>query len=162
MQRSPTHRSPTRSPSSVGRNATSRPTPSLTLFVVAALGVGAPFLALSTIITPNAPFLLAAVFLGLALPALVLTHREAGGSAVRALLRDCVRRPSSWWWLPLARFGLPALTWTTGAALGGAQPLTWGLAAFYVGDLVIGALIINTWEEMAWTGFFQRRAASRW
>ena len=29
-------------------------------------------------------------------------------------------------------------------------------------DLVIGALIINIWEEMAWTGYFQRRAASRW
>ena len=29
-------------------------------------------------------------------------------------------------------------------------------------DLIIGALIINIWEEMAWTGFFQRRAASRW
>ena len=83
-------------------------------------------------------------------------------SAVRALLRDCVRLPSSWWWLLLAGFGLPVLTWTTGAALGGAQPLTWGLAAFYVWDLVTGALVINIWEEMAWTGFFQRRAASRW
>ena len=132
------------------------------LFVIAALGVGAPFLALSTVITPDAPFLLAAMFLGLALPALVLTHREAGGAGVRALLRDCVRLPSSWWWLLLAGFGLPVLTWTTGAALGGAQPLTWGLAAFYLGDLVVGAIVINIWEEMAWTGFFQRRAASRW
>ena len=58
--------------------------------------------------------------------------------------------------------GFQSLTWTTGAALGGAQPLTWGLAAFYVGDLVVGAIVINIWEEMAWTGFFQRRAASRW
>ena len=132
------------------------------LFAIAALGVGAPFLALSTIIKPDAPFLLSAVLLGLALPALVITHREAGGAAVRALLRDCVRLPSSWWWLPLAGLGLPIVTWTTGAALGGAQPMTWGLAAFYVGDLVTGALIINIWEEMAWTGFFQRRAASRW
>ncbi len=37
-----------------------------------------------------------------------------------------------------------------------------GLVGFYVTDLVIGALIINIWEEMAWTGFFQRRAARRW
>ena len=49
-----------------------------------------------------------------------------------------------------------------GAALGGAQPLTWSLVALYTADLIIGALIINIWEEMAWTGFFQRRAASRW
>jgi membrane protease YdiL (CAAX protease family) len=132
------------------------------LFVVAALAVGAPFLALSTAITPDAPFVLAAMFLGLALPALVLTHREAGGAGVRALLRDCVRLPSSWWWLLLAAFGLPVLTWTTGAALSGAQPMTWGLAAFYLGDLVVGAIVINIWAEMAWTGFFQRRAASRW
>ena len=144
------------------RAAASQSPSALVLFVIAALGVGAPFLALSTVITPDAPFLLAAVFLGLALPALVLTYREAGGAGVRALLRDCVRLPSSWWWLLLAGFGLPVLTWTTGAALGGAQPLTWGLAAFYVGDLVVGAIVINIWEEMAWTGFFQRRAASRW
>jgi len=81
---------------------------------------------------------------------------------VRALLRDCVRLPSSWSWLPLAGFGLPVLSWTTGVALGGAQPLTLGLVAFYVQDLIIFALIINIWEEMAWTGYFQRRAASRW
>ena len=162
MSHLPIHRSSTRSAPSTGRHATSRATAPLTLFVIAALGVGVPFVALSTIVEPGAPFLLASLFLGLALPALIITHREAGGSAVRALLRDCVRLPSSWWWLLLAGFGLPVLTWTTGAALGGAQPLTWSLAAFYVWDLVTGALIINIWEEMAWTGFFQRRAASRW
>ncbi len=145
-----------------GRSGPSRQAPLLGPFVIAALGVGAPFLALSTVVTPDVPFLLAAVFLGLALPALVLTRRNGGAAAVRALARDCVRLPGSWWWLPLAGFGLPALTWTTGAALGGAQPLTWSLVAFYVGDVVVGALVINIWEEMAWTGFFQRRAASRW
>jgi hypothetical protein len=41
-----------------------------------------------------------------------------------------VRPPTRWWWLLLAAFTLPALTWTVGAALGGAQPLTWGLVAF--------------------------------
>jgi len=162
MQHSSIHRSLARSTSPASRHATSRAPSSLAPFVIAALGVGAPFLALSTVITPDAPFLLAAVILGLALPALVITYREAGAAAVRALLRDCVRPPSSWWWLPLAGFGLPFATWTTGAALGGAQPLTWGLAAFYLGDLVVGAVVINIWEEMAWTGFFQRRAASRW
>ena len=54
------------------------------------------------------------------------------------------------------------MTWAIGAALGGAQPLTWSVVAYYTADLIIGALIINIWEEMAWTGFFQRRAASRW
>jgi len=134
----------------------------LMIFLVLALGVGWPLLALSTILQPDAPFLIAAVLFGLALPALVLTHRQAGRAGVRALLRDCVRLPSRWWWPLLAAFGLPALTWAIGAALGGAQPLTWSLVAFYTADLLIGALIINIWEEMAWTGFFQRRAATRW
>ena len=110
------------------------------IFLIAALGVGWPLLTLSTLVQPDAPFIFAAVLLGLALPALVLTHRQAGRAGVRALLRDCVRLPSRWWWLLLAAFGLPALTWTVGAALGGAQPLTWGLVAFYTADLIIGAL----------------------
>jgi len=134
----------------------------LMIFLVIALGVGGPLLALSTLIEPDAPFLIAAVLLGLSLPALVLTHRQAGPAGVRALLRDCVRLPRRWWWLLLAAFGLPVVTWAVGAALGGAQPLTWSVVAFYTADLIIGALIINIWEEMAWTGFFQRRAASRW
>ncbi|HEY5979496.1 MAG TPA: CPBP family intramembrane glutamic endopeptidase [Microlunatus sp.] len=153
-------RSSTPTDSMVAPNRSRFPQP-LRIFLIAALGVGWPLLALSTLIQPDAPFILAAVLLGLALPALVLTHRENGRAGVRALLRDCVRPPTRWWWLLLAAFGLPAVTWTLGAALGGAQPFTWGLVAFYTADLIIGALIINIWEEMAWTGFFQRRAASR-
>src|SRR5687767_282514 len=94
------------------RAAPSQSPSALVLFVLAVLGVGTPLLALSTVITPDAPFLLAAMFLGLGLPALVLTQREAGRAGVRALLRDCVRLPSSWWWLALAGFGLPVATWT--------------------------------------------------
>ncbi len=149
------------------RSVAPRPSPAtshrtLLLFTIAALAIGGSFLALSTVIEPEGPFLLGAVFLGLALPALVLTHREGGGAAVRALLRDCVRLPSAWWWLPLAAFTLPVATWTAGAAAGGAKPLEWGLVSFYVTDLLIGAIVINIWEEMAWTGFFQRRATERW
>ena len=149
-------------PATSAAQAPTRSPSSLMPFVAAALGIGAPLLALSTVITPGAPFVLAAMLFGLAIPALVLTRRESGRAGVRALLRDCVRLPSSWWWLPLAGFGLPVVTWTTGAALDGAQPLTLGLVGVYVGDLIINALIINILEEMAWTGYFQRRAASRW
>ncbi len=140
----------------------SQSTKMLRPFAITALGIGISLMTLSTFIEPAAPFLLATILFGLALPALVLTYRETGRAGVRALLRDCARLPEPWWWLPLAGFGLPIMSWATGAALGGAQPLTWSLAAFYVGDLITGALIINIWEEMAWTGFFQRRAASRW
>ena len=139
-----------------------RPARTLLPFVVAALSVGVPLMTMSTVIDPDAPFLLATILFGLAAPALVLTHRQAGRAGVRALLRDCVRLPDPWWWLPLAALGLPVASWVAGTALGGAQPVTWGLVAFYAADLVTGALIINIWEEMAWTGFFQRRASSRW
>jgi membrane protease YdiL (CAAX protease family) len=131
-------------------------------FSLAALGIGVPLLALSTVIKPGAPFLIATILFGLALPALFLTHREGGGAAVRTLLRDCVRLPSPWWWLPLAAFALPVATWTTGVTIGGAKPLDSSLVSFYVTDLIINAVVINIWEEMAWTGFFQRRAADRW
>jgi membrane protease YdiL (CAAX protease family) len=134
----------------------------LVLFAVVALGIGGPLLALSTLIEPGAPFILAAVLAGLAIPALVLTYRDAGGDGVRALLRDCLRMPSAWWWLPVAGLALPCLTWTTATMLGGAQPLTWSLLGYYVADLIIGAVVINIWEEMAWTGFAQRRAMARW
>jgi membrane protease YdiL (CAAX protease family) len=134
----------------------------LVMFAAFALVVGGVLLALSTVVEPDGPFLLAAVLGGLALPALVLTGRETGAAGVKALLRDCVRLPRSWWWLVLAGFGLPALAWIVGAALGGAQPLTWSLLGFYAVDLLIGALVINIWEEMAWTGYFQRRAMGRW
>lgn len=138
------------------------PAKALLPFAIAALCVGVPLLALSTVIKPEGPFMLASTLFGLVLPALFLTHREGGGAAVRALLRDCVRLPSSWWWLPLAAFVIPVATWTAGAASGGGKPLEWDLVSFYIADLLIGAVVINIWEEMAWTGFFQRRAAGRW
>ena len=81
---------------------------------------------------------------------------------MRTLLRDCLRLPGAWWWLPVAGFALPCLTWTTAAVLGGAQPLTWSLLGYYVAALIIGAVVINIWEEMAWTGSAQRRAMARW
>ncbi len=149
-------------PRSAGDPDRSRLPRQLMIFLAVALGVSWPLLTLSTLIEPDAPFLIAAVLFGLALPALLVTYRQAGRAGVRGLLRDCVRLPTRWWWLLLAAFGLPAATWAIGAALGGAQPLTWGVVAFYTADLIIGALVINIWEEMAWTGFFQRRTASRW
>ncbi len=158
-----TSTTPNRSMASAHPNAsTGDPAKALLPFALIALGIGGSLLALSTVIKPEAPFMLASTVFGLVMPALFLTHREGGGAAVRALLRNCVRPPSSWWWLPLAAFTLPVATWTTGAASGGAVDLTWGLAGFYVQDLIIGAIVINIWEEMAWTGFFQRRAAGRW
>ena len=42
----------------------------------------------------------------------------------------------------------------------GARPLSWGVLGYYL-DLLIGALVVNLWEEMAWTGFVQARLQDR-
>jgi membrane protease YdiL (CAAX protease family) len=134
----------------------------LMLFVSVALPLGGLLLGLSTVAATAAPFILAAVLLGLAGPALVLTYRDQGGAGVRRLLRDTVRLPTRWWWLTVAAFLLPAVVWTSVALMGGARPLSWELLGLYVADLLVGAALINLWEEMAWTGFAQRRAIGRW
>ena len=111
---------------------------------------------------PMEPFVLAVNFLGLLAPALLLTWRRSGGVAVRALLRDAVRPPRPVWWIVAAAFALPVTVWTTASTVGGAQPLTGSLVTTFVVTLVSAALIINIWEETAWTGFVQRRAMARW
>ena len=134
----------------------------LLLFVAVALPLGGLLLGLSTVVDPGAPLILAAVLLGLTAPALVLTYRDRGGAGVRRLLRDTVRVPKRWWWLAVAAFLLPAVVWTSVALMGGARALSWELLGLYVADLLVGAALVNLWEEMAWTGFAQRRAIGRW
>jgi membrane protease YdiL (CAAX protease family) len=111
---------------------------------------------------PLEPFVLAATFLAMLLPALVITGREGGRPAVVGLLRDAIRLPASWWWIPLAMFGIPVTVWLLGTALGVAQPLTGTLLLIVLVSLLTSAVLINIWEELALTGFFQRRAMARW
>jgi membrane protease YdiL (CAAX protease family) len=111
---------------------------------------------------PLPVFVLLVNFLALLLPAIVLTRREGGRAAVRRLMRDAVRLPAHWWWLPAAGFGLPAVVWAVCAALGAAQPLTPAVLSGFALQLLSSWLIINIWEETAWTGYFQRRAIARW
>ncbi|WP_122263815.1 CPBP family intramembrane glutamic endopeptidase [Ornithinimicrobium cerasi] len=111
---------------------------------------------------PQEPFVLGTLLFGLVVPALVLTYRQHGRGGVRTLLADAVRLPRPPWWAPLAVLTLPVLVWGTAAALGGAKPLTSSLLLDATILFVTSALIINIWEEMAWTGFVQRRAMARW
>ena len=111
---------------------------------------------------PMEPFVLAVNFLGLLAPALLLTWRRAGRAGVRALLRDAVRPPRPVGWIVAAAFALPVTVWTAASAVSGAQPLTGSLVTDFLINLVSAALIINIWEETAWTGFVQRRAMARW
>ena len=148
------------SPAGNGDDRSLRP---LLLFAAIALPVG--WVALSVPVAlglGQEPFVLLALVLGLILPALLLTARESGRSGVRALLRDAVRLPRPLWWAPVAALALPAAVWAAASTVGGAQPLTSSLLVDFAVALVTVAVIVNIWEEMAWTGFVQRRSMARW
>lgn len=135
------------------------------LLILASVALPLGWIFLSTPLwTPlnDQPGVLATLFLGLLAPALVLTAREFGRAGVRRLFWDAVRPPHPLWWLPVASLALPALVWIAAMPLGGAKPLTAGLLADFAIKLAMGAVIINIWEEMVWTGFVQRRAMARW
>lgn len=135
----------------------------LTLFVVVALPVGWLLLTAYRVLdVPQEPFVLGTLLFGLVAPALFLTHRESGRGSVRALLGEAIRRPNPLWWAPVAVFALPVLVWSTAAVVGGAKPLTTSLLFDTTILFLTVALIVNIWEEMAWTGFVQRRAMARW
>src|SRR5689334_2125530 len=106
---------------------------------------------------PVEPFVLAVLVLGLVAPALVLTRLEGPGG-VRRLLRDTVRRPTSWWTVVPAVALVPALTWAGAALLGAARAPGVGIVVTVLSSVIV----VNLWEEMAWTGFVQRRAIARW
>lgn len=135
----------------------------LVVFATSALVVGWALLGpMVWLDLPQAPFILGATLLALIVPAVVLTARDTGRAGVRALLRDAVRLPRPVWWAPVAALTVPGLTWTAAAGVGGAKPLTADLLADVLVAFASSLLIINIWEEMAWTGFAQRRAMARW
>ncbi len=135
----------------------------MAVFAVTALAVGWALLGpMVWLDLPQAPFVMAATLLALIVPALVLTARETGRAGVRALLRDAVRLPRPLWWGPAAALALPGVTWSIAAALGGAEPVSAELLVDVFVAFLSSLLIINIWEEMAWTGFAQRRAMARW
>jgi membrane protease YdiL (CAAX protease family) len=135
-------------------------------FALVALPVGWAILSIPLLLgLPVEAFVLPAMLFALFIPALLITRREAGAAGVRALLRDAVRLPRPLWWALAAVAVIPAVTWFAAAALGAAVPLTPALVFGYKGylvSLVIGAALINVWEETAWTGFAQRRLMARW
>jgi membrane protease YdiL (CAAX protease family) len=135
----------------------------LLIFVAVALPIGWILLAIPVANDlPQEPFVLGAVLLALVFPTVLLTVRESGWAGVQSLLRDVVRPPRPWWWGIAAAFALPAVVWIAAAAQGGAEPLTVTLIVLFLLDLAVGAIVVNLWEEMAWTGFVQRRSMARW
>ena len=135
----------------------------LVTFTLVALPVGWVLLSIPLVTgLPLSPFILGTLYLGLVLPAAVLTRRDPHGS-LRDLFRDAVRLPRPVWLLVPATLLIPGGTAAAGALLGADT----GLSASFLGDLALAnvlssLIIVNLWEEVAWAGFVQRRAMARW
>jgi membrane protease YdiL (CAAX protease family) len=122
----------------------------LTVFTAVALPVGWVLLSIPLFVdVPVEPFVLGTLYLGLVLPTILL----AGRTSVRRLLIDTVRPPRPIWLLIPAAALIPVVA----GLLSGASLLTFGFV-----NVLSSLLIVNLWEEMAWAGFVQRRAADRW
>ncbi len=131
-------------------------------FAVIALLTGWAMLATPLLLhLPLTPFVFLTTGLALFVPAIVLTHRTSGTAGVRALLRDAWRLPRLRWGAT-AVLALPGLVWAAAALVGGARPLTPTVIGGFLVNVLGGVIIINIWEEIAWTGFVQRRAMARW
>nr|WP_296065034.1 CPBP family intramembrane glutamic endopeptidase [uncultured Actinoplanes sp.] len=126
----------------------------LVTFTAIALPVGWVLLSVPLVTDlPLGPFVLGTQYLGMVLPAVLMTGRP-----FKRLLVDTVRLPRPLWLLLPAVLLIPAAVLAGGALTGGAIPPTLSI----VTNVVSSVLIVNLWEEMIWAGFVQRRAMSRW
>jgi membrane protease YdiL (CAAX protease family) len=97
--------------------------------------------------------------------AILVTGAADGRPAVRELFRRAFRWRVAPAWYVAALLALPALTALIAAATGTFHPPAdgWGpLAGIYLlNTVIIGALLGNIWEELAWTGVVQHRIMDR-
>ncbi|WP_165968694.1 CPBP family intramembrane glutamic endopeptidase [Arthrobacter crusticola] len=111
-------------------------------------------------------FVTASNLIGLLLPALVLTWLCDGRAGLRAL-RDRILtwRRNPWWYVfvviavPLGAVLLALILAGPPDASGPALPMA--LLLGLVLQTVLGLIISNLWEEVAWTGFVQARLQQR-
>jgi uncharacterized protein len=95
--------------------------------------------------------------------ALFVTWAASGRVGVRSLFRRAFQwRVSPGWWLTVL-FGLPVLTVGL-ALLMGDQLRSIDVPSFLASQLMlllVNFIVINLWEEVAWTGLFQTRLEER-
>ena len=98
---------------------------------------------------------------GLALPAFLVTAAKDGKEGVRDLLRRCLRWRVGMRWCLLALFGLLAVTLLgtipfLGVERLGALARNWSLLfTVFLPGVLVPFVLVNLWEESAWTGFMQ-------
>lgn len=113
-----------------------------------------------------APFILLST-ISLAVAAFATTALAEGRAGVRELRRRLFHFRLNPGWYVVALLLLPATAVATAVALGGIGPLTTLVSSpdLILGTLIAGALLafllVNWWEEAAWTGFALHRLQPR-
>ena len=133
-------------------------------FLVLALGAAWTVLTVPLLVgLPQDPFKLVMI-IGLLGPALLVARWTGGPGAIRRLLAGVLRWRFSPWRYAVILLGMPAATITVAVMLGTANlPDNWftfGLTYLFQ-TVVFGTLLLNLWEETAWTGFVQARLMDR-
>jgi membrane protease YdiL (CAAX protease family) len=117
---------------------------------------------------PVVPFLLLSVVFGLTLPAYIVTRVTQGSEGVRELKRRYTRWRVGVHWYGFALFALPIADLLAASLWLGTEPLTafakrWELLfTLFLPNALLGAALINMWEEGAWTAFLLPRLQERW
>ncbi|MFF1381928.1 CPBP family intramembrane glutamic endopeptidase [Arthrobacter sp. NPDC058288] len=110
------------------------------------------------------PGLLAELLVLLA-AAVIVTAATDGRAGVRRLFSGVVRWRVGAGWYAMALLALPVLTLLTAVATGTLREPGSGWATtaglYLLKAVVIGALLGNVWEELAWAGVVQRRLMDR-
>jgi len=103
----------------------------------------------------------------LALPAFLVTAATEGSEGVRDLLSRILRWRVGIHWYLLALFGLLAVTLLGAIPFLGLAPLgaltaNWTLLfTVFLWGVVVPFVLVNLWEETAWTGFMQHTLQER-
>ncbi|TLM81677.1 CPBP family intramembrane glutamic endopeptidase [Pseudarthrobacter sp. NamE5] len=134
-------------------------------FVVIAVGLSWTGQILSILLLGNIlPGILAELLILLG-TAILVTGAADGRPAVRELFRRAFRWRVGPAWYVVAVLALPVLTALIAAATGTFHPPTNGWPSltgdYLLNTLIIGALLGNIWEELAWTGVVQHRLMDR-
>ena len=138
----------------------------LAAFLRLAFGIGIPLLTIPAVAGIRmAPFLLVLVYVALLAPALFVTRSADGRAGMRRLLsRTLIWRFGVGRWAVIL-LAMPVLTLGVAAASGTLETpeSSWASVAtsYLLSTLIVGALILNVWEETAWGGFVQTRLTAR-